>query len=243
MRTARRSIGLPPSRVRRNILGLLGFGPLLAACGGTSVLSQADLQPVPAAGRPNALSAPMIRVGDEWKFVMRSGLTGLVVDRVRAEVTAVDADGYTVAETWQTAGSVTARYDRNLNPLRSGNVVYEPAYPRFSFPLSIDKSWRGQTVAREQPRRLYGVLRQDLRANVHGWERLTVPAGIFTALRVDINIDWQNPDNAQSRGSSMEAFWYAADVRNIVLHHRLDFENRVETSNSVTELESFRLGN
>lgn len=238
----RRLIELPPNRARRNILGFMALGPLLSACGGTSVLRQADLQPVPAAGRPNALSAPVIRVGDQWNFVMRSGLTGLVADRVRAEVTAVESDGYTVAETWQTAGPVTARYDLDLNPLRSGNVVYEPAYPRFSFPLAIDKSWRGQTVAREQPRRLFGVLRQDLRANVHGWERATVPAGIFTALRVDISIDWQNPDNAQSRGSSMESFWYVADVRNIVLHHRIDFENRVETNNSVTELESFRVG-
>lgn len=69
-----------------------------------------------------------------------------------------------------------------------------------------------------------------------------MPTGLYTALRVDIAIDWQNPDNAQSRGSSKESFWYAAEVRNIVLHHRVDFEDRVETNNSVTELESFRPG-
>jgi len=231
-----------PNRLRRNVLGVMALGPLLGGCGGPSVLSQADLQPVPATGRPNALAAPALQVGDQWRFVLRSELTGLVVDRYRAEVTAVRPDGYTVAETWQIAGAVTALYDRNLNPLRSGKVVYEPAYPRFSFPLAIGKTWRGQTVARELPRRQFGVVREDLRANVHGWERVTVPAGIFTALRVDIAIDWQNPENAQSRGSSMESFWYAADVRNIVFHHRIDFENRQVTNNSVTQLESFRPG-
>ncbi len=219
----------------------MALGPLLSACG-TSVLRQADLQPVPPEGRLNALPAPAIRVGDQWKFVIYAELSGRVVDQVRAEVTAAGPDGFTVAETWQTAGSVNARYDRNLNPLRTGTVAYEPAYPRFSFPLTIGKTWRGQTLAKEQPQSLFGAVRQDVRASVHGWERVTVPAGIFTALRVDLAIDWQDPANAQSRGSSKESLWYAAEVRNIVLHHRVDFEDRVETNNSVTELESFRSG-
>lgn len=136
----RRSTEFSLNRARRNILGFMALGPLLGACGGTSVLRQADLQPVPSAGRPRKVLAPQIQVGDQWQFVMRAELTGRVVDQFRAEVTAAGPDGYTVAETWQTAGAVTARYDRNLNPLRSGNMVYEPAYPRFSFPLAVGKT-------------------------------------------------------------------------------------------------------
>lgn len=236
-----RCVELPPDRMRRSVLGMIALAPILGACGGPSVLRMAGLQPVSPDGRPDAVPAPAIRIGDQWHFVIVSGLTGTDIDGYEARVTAAGPDGFTVAETWRTAGRVTARYDRDFNPLRSGNVVYEPAYPRFSFPLAVGKTWTGRTLATEQPRRLFGVVSQSLRANVHGWERVKVSAGEFVALRIDIAIDWQNPDNAQSRGSSKETFWYATEVRNAVLHHRIDFEDRLETNNAVTELESFSL--
>jgi hypothetical protein len=80
-------------------------------------------------------------------------------------------------------------------------------------------------------------------ATVRGWERVTVPAGNFTALRIDLAIDWRDSDNAAAWGNSAESFWYAAEVRNAVFHHRVDFaQGRLESNNSVTELESFSVG-
>jgi hypothetical protein len=239
---------LPPplsssSATRRRLLRLLAATPLLGACGGTTVLNQMGLQPVPPDGLPRELAAPVLQVGDEWRYVKRSALTGLTIDRVRVQVTAAEPDGYAVAEDWQTAGPITARFDRNLNPLRSGDWMYEPAYPRFSFPLALGKTWSGEVKSSEMPARRYGTLRQRLKAKVRGWERVTVVAGTFTALRIDLAINWSDTDNAQVWGSSAETFWYAVEVRNLVLHHRVDYPyDGIQSSNVLVELESFRVG-
>jgi hypothetical protein len=231
-----------PDRLRRNVLGLLALAPILSACGGPSVLRQAGLQPVSPAGLPASVPAPDIRIGDRWRYVVRAELTGLQVDSAQIRVVEIEPDGYSVVESWQMGGTINARYDRNLNPLRSGTAVYTPAYPRYSFPLSIGKTWHGTTLARVQSPGGTGLVRQSLSATVTGWERVLVPAGSFTALRIDIGVDWQSPQNAGTRGSSKESFWYAPKVRNAVLHHRVDLENTFVTNKSVTLLQAFTPG-
>jgi hypothetical protein len=198
---------------------------------------------VPPDGLPRELPAPALRVGDEWGYVMRDAMTGLASDRARMRVTAVDADGYGMTESSQAVGTFAVRYDRNLNPLRSRNVVFEPAYPRFAFPLAAGKTWRAEVRSSGVPAARYATLVQRVSATVRGWERVTVPAGNFTALRIDLAIDWRDSDNAAAWGNSAESFWYAAEVRNAVFHHRVDFaQGRLESNNSVTELESFSVG-
>lgn len=234
------AIPASPAATRRRLLRLFAAMPLLGACGGPSVLRQAGLQPVLPDGLPRELPAPALRVGDEWRYVMRDAMTGLTSDRAQIRVAAVDADGYGMTETSQAVGAFAARYDRNLNPLRSRNVVFDPAYPRFSFPLAIGKTWRAEVRSSRVPAERYGTLLQRVSASVRGWERVTVPAGTFTALRIDLAIDWRNSDDAQVWGNSSESFWYAPQVRNMVFHHRVDFaQGRMESNNSVTELESF----
>jgi hypothetical protein len=238
----RRPIASRPDGLRRSIIGCIALAPMLSACGGNSVLRQAGLEPVSPAGRPAAVPAPDVRVGDEWRYVVRAELTGLQVDGARIRVVGVDPDGFSVVESWQTGGTIDARYDRNLNPLRSGTAVYTPAYPRYAFPLSIGKTWRGTTLARVQSPGGNGSVRQTLSATVAGWERVLVPAGSFTALRIDIGVDWQSPEDAGTWGSSKETFWYAPEVRNAALHHRVDIEIRQVTNDSVTLLEGFTPG-
>jgi hypothetical protein len=231
-----------PDRVRRSLVGIIALTPILSACGGPSVLRQAGLQPVSPVGQPASVPAPDIRVGDAWRYVVRAELTGLAVDSARIRVVGIEPDGYSVIEAWQMGGTINARYDRNLNPLRSGTAVYTPAYPRYAFPLSIGKTWRGTTLARIQSPGGGGSVRQTLSAKVIAWEHVVVPAGTFTALRIDIGVDWQSPQDAGTRGSSKESFWYAPEVRNAVLHHRVDLENTFVTNDSVTLLESFTPG-
>jgi hypothetical protein len=172
-----------PDRVRRSLVGIIALTPILSACGGPSVLRQAGLQPVSPVGQPASVPAPDIRVGDEWRYVVRAELTGLAVDSARIRVVGIEPDGYSVVESWQEGGTINARYDRNLNPLRSGTAVYTPAYPRYAFPLSIGKTWRGATLARIQSPQGGGSVRQTLSAKVIAWERAIVPAGTFTAHR------------------------------------------------------------
>jgi hypothetical protein len=121
--------------------------------------------------------------------------------------------------------------------------VHEPAFPRYSFPLGVGQVWSGEVISSEAPARRYATLRQRLKASVRGWERVTVAAGTFTALRIDIAINWNDTDNAQVWGNSAETVWYAVEVRNMVLHHRVDYPyDGIQSSNVLVELESFRVG-
>lgn len=233
-----------PCATRRRLLRLLAATPFLGACGGPSVLRQAGLQPVPPDGLPAEVPAPVLGVGNEWRYVMRDAMTGLVTDRTQRRVTAAGPDGYTLAENSQATGPFEARYDRNLNPIRWKNRAFAPAYPRYAFPLAIGKTWQADVRSSAVPAVRYGTLLERGSAVVRGWERVTVPAGTFTALRIDLAIDWRDTDEASLWGNSTDTFWYVPAVRDAVLRHRVDFsQGRMESNNSVTELESYSVGN
>jgi hypothetical protein len=182
-------------------------------------------------------------VGDEWSYTRRETMTGLVNNQVRGRVTGVGGQGYQIAEEWQSGGPVNALYDLDLNPLRIGNVSFQPPFQRFSFPLMVGKTWEGQLVKREVPVQRYSTVRESMRGTVVGWDRITVPAGTFTALRIDVTTVWSDVDAAGVRGSSRETVWYVPEVRNVVLLHRQDFFGDLQVLNdSVLELTAFTVG-
>jgi hypothetical protein len=227
---------------RRAFLALVASVPALGACVG-SPLQQAGITPVPAAGQPPQVPAPVLGVGDEWRYTLRSGLNGVVQDTLAMRVAAADATGYSIDETWGSIGPVTARYDRNLNALRTRNVVNQPAFPRYRFPLSIGQTWSATVMSEKQPVERYGRWREEMQAQVAGWERITVPAGTFVALRIDIQITSHNVDSAQTWGNTAETAWYVPALRNVALYHRVDFFfGRQEVGNYVMELDTFRVG-
>ncbi len=204
------------------------------------MLRDAAIQPVPAAGMPAQVPAPTLRAGDEWSYTRRETMTGLVSNQVRGQVTGVTGEGYQVAEEWQSGGPTSARYDRELNPLRIGNVDFQPAFQRFSFPLAVGKTWQSEVVKRETPVQRYSTVRESVKGTVVGWERITVPAGTFTALRIDVTTVWHDVAAASVRGTSRETVWYVPEVRNVALLHRQDFYDDARLINdSVLELTSF----
>jgi hypothetical protein len=228
---------------RRAFLGGLLVLPVLAGCG-SPVLRDAAIQPASAVGMPAQVPAPALRAGDRWAYTQRDALTGLVSNQAQIRIAAVTGEGYRVVEEWQKGGTVSALYDPELNPMRTYNLSFQPAFPRFSFPLAVGKSWQGSVLKRDVPAQRYGNVREWVRATVRGWERVTVPAGTFTALRIDIAVDWSDLDAAGLRGTSRETVWYVPEVRGAALSHRQDFYGDVQLINdSVLELTAFGAGN
>jgi hypothetical protein len=230
----------PPFMTRRSLLRMLAATPLFGACGGPTVLGQIDPHPVSPEGLPGELPAPDLQVGDEWRYIVRAELTGLTTDHTWLRVSAAVASGYRIA-VQSDAGPSETQYDRNLNHMVNQGVAFEPPYPRFMFPLTIGKTWTVETRSRVSPQPGTGTLVQSVSATVRRWERITVPAGVFTALRVDAAINWRNTDFASVWGNSAETFWYATNVRNAVLQHRVDYPHGgIQSNNVVTELQSFK---
>jgi hypothetical protein len=176
-------------------------------------------------------------------MVTHDELTGLVSERMRVVVTRADADGYDLTETLQAGNVYDVRYDRILNLVRWRNRAFAPAYPRFAFPLAIGKTWQVDVRSSAIPAVRYGTLIERVSAVVRGWERVTVPAGTFTALRIELALNWRDTDAAGVWGNSSDTFWYAPEVRNAVLRHRVDYpQDGPQSNNIVTEVESFNVG-
>ena len=224
---------------RRTFLGIAAVTPWLSACA-SNAITQANIQPVALQGLPAEVPAPLLRPGTQWQYTMRDGITGLVTDRATIRVTSATPDGYAIDEDWQN-GWAAARYDANLNPVQTKNIVYQPPFPRYEFPLSIGKVWSGTVMKDAVPAQRYGHVREEVKGSVAGWERITVPAGTFTALRIDIAGDWRNTDDASTFGTFTEKVWYVPEVRNMALYQRVDLYHFQIINNSTQELNAFSL--
>ena len=165
---------------------------------------------------------PEIRVGDLWRYQITDTLTNLT-EAISIEVTSVtesrihtrSSRASSVAASRSTADGVSEVWDRDWNQLSSGTIVYVPFYPALQFPLEPGKQWRGSVQWNSGS----GMLRHDLTTQVTGWERVTVPAGTFDALRMNVRgyISETGTINYYPQmGSISNVIWYAPAIGQIV---------------------------
>jgi hypothetical protein len=179
---------------------------------------------------PEAVAGPDIRVGDVW--------TDRVLDGNRQfKVESINEDGYFVVDEWGN-GIVT---DNHWNLLTYRSVTFANAPPTnwkkplmwFKFPLFPGKTW-AQNVHWETPADdVYGI--EDVRGKVVGWEKVTVPAGTYKALRVELR------DRIIGTGGVYDlvtlTYWYVPDVNRFVKYsYRSIYEGAVDA-----EMVSYKL--
>jgi hypothetical protein len=188
------------------------------------------LTPVPGLAEQRAVATnvggsigrPDTRVGDQWKYRVTDKFTKLT-HSVSVEVMSVtenrihtrNLESALDAASLPAAAGVIWVWDRDWNPLSHGAIEYKPFYPVLQFPLEPGKQWSG-TV---QWYGGSGTLRHQLTAQVAGWERVTVPAGSFDALRITVrgNISETGSINYYSQsGSISNVTWYAPAIGQIV---------------------------
>lgn len=185
---------------------------LLAGC--VTQLSQ-----TPPAGMPTQVSAPDVRVGNNWRYAVQDGFTKLPRGTIEYRVSTVQGDTVTV-EVLHEGRQSTELYTREWKWLRRPatnmqTFAYTPAYEAFAFPLMPGKTWRSRVTAtdpadgRRFPVRIAGA--------VLGWERIKVPAGEFDTIKVrrDVFVDyWEHNVRGQSVIEEFE--WYAPAVKQAV---------------------------
>jgi len=172
----------------------------------------------PAINVGGPVERPDVRLGDRWTY----RVTNLLNKTTRSstlETTAVTASRI---ETRRTAGDgttadqgVVEEWDRDWNLLQAAGVQFKPSYPTFRFPLEKDKSWSGSVSWTGS-----GVTTQhDLKLRVAGWERVTVPAGSFDAIRVNVRgYIHTTTGSGFGQGTIKDTMWYAPAIRQIVKH-------------------------
>lgn len=183
-------------------------------------------QPVVNVG--GRVERPDVRAGDQWTYQITDRYTNLKSTVVVEVATVTDSRIYTrsvrsplaTLELAAAAGVVDV-WDRDWNPMRQGEIEYSPFYPSAQFPLESAKSWSGNVAFDTGSGE---TVRHQLTAQVAGWERITVPAGTFDAVKIAVRGHFQvSSALGGGTGAINDAAWYAPVLRQFVkreIQHR-----------------------
>jgi hypothetical protein len=178
-------------------------------------------RPQPVINVGGRIERPDIRVGDSWRYQVTDKLTNLT-QAVSIEVTTVTADRIQTQSSRPGAAGATEVWDRDWNQLKQGETEYTPYYPVLQFPLERGKQWSGKA----QWRISSGLIHHHVTSQVAAWERVTVPAGTFDAVRIEVRGNFTESQSLAyypQQGSISNVIWYAPAVGQIIkkeLTHR-----------------------
>lgn len=209
------------------------------------LLANAILLVAPAAAQNvgERIAGPTVKVGDVWMYNKINARTQVLEDISVNTIKSIDAKGI-VMESTALDGSGASRIQRtrdfNLVRIDGPDFVQEtlPFYPNFSFPLWIGKTWAGK-VDFSSSKGAGDQLTAKLTARVVGWESVTVPAGNFLALKIEMKGQYQGMQLHFSWplwGEIEDTVWYAPEVRNAVRYEYKDTNGAQVFNHEVQEL-------
>lgn len=161
---------------------------------------------------PASVSPAQVKVGDFWEYRVRDAYTGFDHGLRRYEVSHVASDRIVVDATQDGQRVDALVYAPGWNGLEHPltnlqRFRYAPAFPAYAYPLAPGKTWYTVVLATDPAtQRQY---RMHTRGKVIGWERITVPAGTFDALKIRRQVYAGNPGWFTSQEEIDETDWYA----------------------------------
>lgn len=182
-----------------------------------------------AQSRPDRVDGPGVKVGDSWMYNKLDGWNGALESVSVNTIREISADGIFL-ESASLDGSHISRIlrtrDFNLVRIEAPGFTQTtlPYYPNFVFPLQIGKTWRRavEFASTAQPGK---KVRAELEGRVIGWDSVTVPAGNFLALKIELK-GWYSASTTFADGDWSgrieDALWYAPEVRNAVRYEYRD---------------------
>jgi hypothetical protein len=177
----------------------------------------AALQPAPAAAIPQKATATrMPQAGDTWTYRLREPTRADGPKERSYSIKVASADAGGIVEHYAVdggpAGEWTHKGERQL--LGLGKSVFAPYLLAFGEPPSSSLGLLeildcGMTYICEAT------------ARVIGWEKVTVPAGVFDALKVEVRQEWRpvammGPTGAQLTGGRNLFVWYARETKRAI---------------------------
>ncbi|NEX16818.1 MAG: hypothetical protein C1943_09355 [Halochromatium sp.] len=174
--------------------------------------------------QPWQVDAPPIAVGDTYVYESRpldedgsSPGSHLVTRRTVTDTGRFVTLSSLVLQT-QGAKPRMLYYDRQWNLVQSRNTSgsgrdYSPALRYYDFPLYPGKTWRETTTETDTKT---GAIRQHtLSGRVEGWETVSVPAGTFHGIKVELKTELYDPNSGEHIIGS-DTSWYVPEVRRSV---------------------------
>ncbi|MFM1989719.1 MAG: hypothetical protein RJA99_2676 [Pseudomonadota bacterium] len=198
-----------PAPDRRRLLGAiatLAAGGLAGGCAGGAAV------PPPAGAEPLALPSP--RVGDRWSYRLTNRFNGGTIGETTVEV--LEA-GATLRLRVDPGDGQPAQQERYADAWRvieettfDGPIVFDVPMPLV--PPDARTGAAVATAGRYRSERASGELAWRQRLRAVGWERVTVPAGTFDALRIDRAVNFEHPDRFRLMPERTDILWVSPQV-------------------------------
>ncbi len=170
-----------------------------------------------ALGVAHAASAdrPDVHVGDRWSFQHTNALANEKDFTTIEDVVEVTPTEIHARERVKGKGtSSIAAFTREWNPIDIVSARYEPDLREWSFPLKVGGKWESSADKMLFANGKHGKF--QLRGQVTGQEKITVPAGSFDTFRIELHIDAVGTDEDANIGNTVETYWYAPEVRHFI---------------------------
>jgi hypothetical protein len=180
------------------------------------------------AANAQSAPAPTMVVGDRWVYNVKSGvgLSSIAYQEIR-EVTALNGGGGRFEVTGKTAdGKDFTRVEEFASPgvLRFGALCIDEAFrfpaplQRFEFPIAPGQRSSKWVDVVSDPGGRKGQINYYFHAR--GWERQTVPAGTYDAIRVDVLMALDDSTPFRNATTCSFTYWYSPGVRGTVRERR-----------------------
>ena len=133
-------------------------------------------------------NGPDVHKGDRWSWQHTNGLAN-EKDFTRIE-DVVEVSANEIRTRVRVKGkpeSGISTYTREWNPVDVISAQYAPCLRELAFPLGVGKKWEGSADKMLLSNGKHG--RFVLKGEVVAFEKVTVPAGIFDAYRVNVVLD------------------------------------------------------
>jgi hypothetical protein len=177
------------------------------------------------------VSRPDLKAGDRWTYNQIDNWKKAVDYSFERVVTEVLPTEMKTTRTRKDNQSVSHEIYKDAWTPReiegfSGRVRYLDDYAVLTFPLQPGKKYDVQSRIENQSTGVTSVL--DGKAEVIGWEDVTVPAGKFKALKIVVEGGYTRLDGNLLRGRYTSTAWYSSSVKNNVRfdHTDNDFAGR-----------------
>ena len=169
----------------------------------------------PARGAIQMQGPAAPKVGDRWEYELRD-LSNSRTTRQRIDVGAVGADGILENVSSDGVGSVTLQHGPGAYLSGAAFVQFSPYLQAYG---ALDPSAVGGDIPVTRLSDCEGLRSCTIKARVVGRERITVPAGAFDAVKLEIAVVVVNDGTsyAMMRNATIEIHvWYAAEARRVV---------------------------
>jgi hypothetical protein len=187
--------------------------------------------PCALADHNTPVAAPAPAVGDSWTYQYTDVWKGVKGSLNRLEVAKVDDAGIHLDIRRAASGALLSKQllSAEMNPIDRGAMHFAPSFTRYAFPLAPGKEWTTDVDADNPKSGKHW--RYRIKGKVLNWEKVTVAAGEFDALKIEVEALYRGEEVGTSGGNGQltETVWFAPAVNNFVKmdYRDTDWQGRI----------------